>query len=222
MRVIDILKNYVRFLMLILFLANIYILNSISYAAYSPREEWVLTQVAAGKIADLKKFDEADLNLSASFLEKLLTNSLPNVNIQNEVYIKNAVVTEHLNIQRAKIPYAIFLLNCSFDDVDFKHAKFSGQVKFNNTTFRNAHFDYTTFSGDSYFAEVTFSGNADYPYAKFFGDATFWNAKFIENTIFKDVTFSSNADFSRSKFFGEINFSNCNFKDSSDFRACLS
>ena len=71
------------------------------------QEQFVLRQVAAGEIADLKQeFGEAeeDRRLRARFLEELLTGELTGVKIHRRgVWIRHAVVEEPLDLENAEV-----------------------------------------------------------------------------------------------------------------------
>src|SRR5688500_17044376 len=69
-------------------------------------EKWVLKQMAAGRVADLKERfpDEAKRVLRTSFLEKLLTNTLKGITMHRHgVRIRNAVFVEALDLENAEI-----------------------------------------------------------------------------------------------------------------------
>ncbi|UCC66802.1 MAG: hypothetical protein JSW32_02340, partial [Deltaproteobacteria bacterium] len=73
-------------------------------------EKWVLEKVKRGELADLSKQfpEESDRVIRASFLEKLLTDSIKNVKVHRHgVRIAHAVLTEPVDLVNAEIPHEI-------------------------------------------------------------------------------------------------------------------
>lgn len=120
----------------------------------SRTEQWVLSQLAGGRVADLEKMpgsgpskdrnrppctrpSDKEPALSARFLMMLLggktAKPLRNGTL---VRIKNAVVTGALDISRETIPYAIMFDDCDFlDRVAFDDSVFTQSVSFANSKF---------------------------------------------------------------------------------------
>ena len=92
-------------------------------SALSPAEEYVLTQVAQGEIADLEvkfKKGEADRVVRASFLEALVINQNNNYKIDKMgIQIIGARIPGTLSLANTEISYYLSLAKCHFDDVDF-------------------------------------------------------------------------------------------------------
>ena len=84
-----------------------------------PAEEEVLKQVAAGKEVDLTyRFGEDDKNrqIRGRFLEALLTpGGIKGLTIDRRgVAIKNAVITDDLDMRSAAINFEVKLIGCNF------------------------------------------------------------------------------------------------------------
>src|SRR5712691_7305067 len=102
--------------------AAVWLVSDSAYTKESPAlrsnpfaEQWVLKQVTAGKIADLKERfpKEADRVLSAAFLAKLLTDSPKEIKVyRHGIHIKYAILTEPVDLENGEILYATWLENC--------------------------------------------------------------------------------------------------------------
>ena len=105
----------------------------------SPAEEFVVTQVLAGKEADLRKRfpDEKDRKLSGHFLEDLLTGALRGVKLHRHgVGISWAIVDEEIDLKNAKILGEVLLNHCQLmRPVSFDRASFAGTVSLDNSAF---------------------------------------------------------------------------------------
>ena len=104
------------------------------------QEQFVLRQVAAGEIADLKQeFGEAeeDHRLRARFLEELLTGDLIEVRIHRRgILITNAIVEDALNLENIEVSGALELNSCVFMAlVNFRDAWFKKHLLLNGAIF---------------------------------------------------------------------------------------
>ncbi|MCL4501200.1 MAG: pentapeptide repeat-containing protein, partial [Deltaproteobacteria bacterium] len=104
------------------------------------QEQYVLRQVAAGEIADLKKAfgeAEADRRLRGRFLEELLSGELPGIKISPQgIVINNAIVEGPINLPGVEINFPIELNDCIFrEPVEFRDARFA-----NNLSLAGSHF----------------------------------------------------------------------------------
>ena len=109
----------------IVFFAAFWLVSTPAYSAESPAlrpnpvaEQWVVKQVTADKIADLKERfpKEADRVLSAAFLVKLLTDSPQQIKVyRHGIYIKHAILTEPVDLENGEILYATGLEDCRFE-----------------------------------------------------------------------------------------------------------
>jgi hypothetical protein len=78
----------------------------ISAGELNTAEKWVVAQVTAGEIADLKtKFpEEKDRKLSAHFLEEVLTGALPGFKQNRKgVQIEGAIIDEPIDLSPAEV-----------------------------------------------------------------------------------------------------------------------
>ena len=95
----------------------------------NPSEKWVAAQVRAGEIADLStQFPEKkNRQLSAHFLENLLTGTLPGVKLHRHgVRIIGAIIDEPIDLENAQIPYEVWLVSCRFSSrASFANASFA-------------------------------------------------------------------------------------------------
>jgi uncharacterized protein YjbI with pentapeptide repeats len=124
-----------------------------------------------------------------------------------------------------------------FQSVDFRHARFEGQVDFHRAAFSSlilfseavfagdADFTYVKFGepvranvgdakfhgGVADFNDAKFNGKADFSGANFYDNARFSSVRFGEDVDFSDVNFARQADFSGSLFAGETGFYNATF-----------
>lgn len=106
------------------------------------QEEWVLEQIAADQVADLKaKFGgaEEDRILGALFLKNLVTGGFDKLKIQHRgVAIANAVIQEPFNLDNEEIPYKCSLVGCTFKGpVNFQDCTFRKILELNDSQFLN-------------------------------------------------------------------------------------
>lgn len=162
-------------------------------------ENWVVKQVRSGAIADLKTSPyKKTPQLSASFLEKLLTGSLAGVQVHyHGVQIKNAVIADRVDLRGANIPFDVSLAGCVFESevdcslahfkknlflpstrfagkVDFTYAEIENVLMAEDTRFESsgeaAVFQSLKVGREGFFARATFSGRVDFGFARFGGD----------------------------------------------------
>jgi hypothetical protein len=171
-------------------------------------EKWVLKQMAAGRIADLKERfpDEANRVLSASFLEKLLANSLKGITMHRHgVRIRNAVFVEILDLENAEIPHETWLENCRFEDeVNFSQAVFQKAISFSGSSFETTTFHSMKVGAHATFSKAVFAGPVDFGHAdvgrNFAADeaqfthpergATFYSMKVGDVAFFRETVFA--------------------------------
>ena len=137
-----------------------------SVKALNPAEQWVVAQATVGKIADLNKQfpQEDDRQLSADFLESLLTGTRPDVKLhRNGVRINGACIDESIDLVNAQIPCEVRLEHCQFNaSVTFFAASFAAGVSFENSMFNaDANFNSVTAGGVASFAKAVFEGPVD-------------------------------------------------------------
>jgi hypothetical protein len=186
-------------------------------------EDWILRQVAIGEAADLKKQfpDEKDRVLSATFLERLVTNSFKEVKVHRHgVQIRNAIVNDPMDLIGAEVPFEISLMDCFFlKEVDLSKTIFMKGVSFEGSTFASrakfyamkvgstVSFDRAIFLGDTDAREIETSRNvtaneaefrspdqpASFSYMNVGGYASFISTKFSGPVAF--VSADINIDF---------------------------
>ena len=179
-------------------LSNIFIyLSNAAYAESEPKlkphtcaEEWVIKQVTAGKIANLRErfADEADRVLSASFLETLLTSSLRDIEVHRHgVRISYAVIVEPVGLVNADIPHETWLDNCRFEDrVDLGGSLFRKFISLEGTSFkRQVNFSYMKASSGINFSKAFFKEDVDFRHMEVMGSALFDKAVFAGSVFFK-------------------------------------
>ncbi len=157
-------------------------------------EEEVLKQVAAGKEVDLKyRFGEDDKNrkIRGRFLEALLTpGGIKGLTIDRRgVVIKNAVITDDLDMRSAAINYEVKLTGCHFlgnvnlEDCLFKYnllvlgSIFEKQASFlDMEVTKKAYFDESIFKGDVNFKRAKIGTELSLKKARFEGkETTYFN-----------------------------------------------
>jgi uncharacterized protein YjbI with pentapeptide repeats len=200
----------------------------------TPAEEYVRQQAAKGEWVDLqKKFgdQENDRTLSARFLKDLLTGAYQ-VH-WNWVRIKNAVINEPLDLERARIPYAVELTFCQFRrKVICWDAEFDQSLNLNGSHFgqgadfsllsvgqfiaTGARFDgKTEFSclevgQDAFFDKATFTGPVDFSSARIRGQFSADGARFESTLYFLGVKVGQDACFDAAIFKGPVDFVGAN------------
>ena len=150
----------------------------------NPAEQWVVTQVKAGEIADLSKQfpDEEDKRkLSAHFVEALLTGTLPDVKPgRRGVRISRAIIEEPVDLVTAQIPCEVWLYNCKFKaSASFMGASFPGTIVFQKSAFQaDANFNSIKVRGTAFFDGAVFEGLADFVLADIIGNFEAKGAQF--------------------------------------------
>jgi hypothetical protein len=194
-------------------------------AALSAAEDYVVQQVAAGGVADLKeKFGAADKprQLRAAFLEALLTGGLPGFKVHRTgVFLVNAVITGPLSLEFATVGYPVFLIGCEFQGLaNFGGSEFAKSLTIKQATFRQAVNCYRLKVGvDASFADTVFAGPADFGGARIGGKFTLAGARFTDpdheasfnglaagqSISLKGAVFQGAADFTGVRVDGEFN-----------------
>jgi hypothetical protein len=104
------------------------------------QEEYVLDQVQAGEIADLKaRFGEAEENrrLRGRFLEELLSGGFAGFKVHRRgIRLAHGVVAENLDLENAEIDQIVRLFNCLFKErANFRDARFQRHLFLNECQF---------------------------------------------------------------------------------------
>jgi hypothetical protein len=176
------------------------------------QEQFVLRQVAAGEIADLKQeFGEAeeDRRLRARFLEELLTGELKVVRVHRRgVRIKNAVVEELMDLQNAQVGDSVELDTCIFkESVSFRDAILE-YLDLSCSHFLKAADFHRINVGSTFFCRNTiFEGMVNIASASIDGQLAAEGAKFLAKTdevIFNGLKVDKHAFFDGAEFHGPI------------------
>ncbi|MEO7298507.1 MAG: pentapeptide repeat-containing protein [Verrucomicrobiota bacterium] len=191
-------------------------------------EKFVLAQVVAGKIADLKTefANETNRVLRAAFLEALLTQSGTNVH-RNGFSIEHAVVLDVLDLRNAVVHYETRLVECRFaGEANFSKSIFENGFSLTGSIFektanfssmkieRVAVFDKTTFAAGVSAGQLEITGMfsareahftspigpVDFTSLKTGGDAFFSNASFAGRVTFQSAHILENCRFDGSVF----------------------
>jgi len=207
----------------------------------TPAEKWVIAQARAGKLANLeRKFPVvSDRVLRASFLEDLLTDSIPGVTVHRRgVRIAHAIVSGPLDLTNAEVIHETWLDDCEFPDaVDLGHAhfhkllsltgsRFKGDVNFNGAKIDNAFFIRNArFAGpvDFRLAQIAATVEADRSqFADVTEGVTFNSMKIGYTAFFRDARFAGPVDFQHAQFALNLEGARAQFtdlKEGANFRA---
>jgi hypothetical protein len=172
--------------------------------ALSPAEKTVIKQVQAGEIADLAKS-----GISGVFLHQLLTGGLAGVKVHpHGVQIKNATITDVLDLRGSEVAFDVVLQDCIFEGsvscsmthfkrgvflegcqffggVDFGYAEISSSLSAKKAIFKGGDqpslFHNLRVTGDASFIEAVFENTANFAFINVGG--SFWvdGAQFQKN-----------------------------------------
>ena len=213
-------------------------------------EKFVLTQVIAGKSADLKsQFGETNRVLRAAFLETLLTQSGTDIH-RNGFTIEHAVILEALDLRNAEVHHETSLTECRFaGEVNFSKSIFENGLSLTGSTFgssasffsmkigRVAVFDQTSFGADVNAAQMEITGvfsaretrfnsptgSVDFTGLKTEGDALFSRALFAGPATFQSAHIAENWCFDGSHFTNTaalVNFEEAKVGAATTFAGC--
>lgn len=184
----------------------------------NPTEKWIVEQVTAGRVADLKKQfqEDKDRTVGGQFLENLLAGALvATKSHRNGIRIRGATVDQPINLRNARIPTEVWLDDCIFvSNVNFAYASVDGTLTFDGTTFKaDAIFNSVKIRSTASFRAAIFEGAANLNGAEISGD-------FLGNKAeFKNK--ESGASFSRMKIGGGISCQNAVFEGPVSFIATV-
>lgn len=183
------------------------------------QEQFVLRQVAAGEIADLKQqFGEAEeaRRLRARFLEELLTGELKGVKVHRRgVRIRNGVIEEPFCLENAEANSEIWLNNCIFkESVSFGEAGFKYHLSLSGSHFlMEADFHRVKVAGGFFCRKTAFSGWVDFADATINGPFSADESGFLDKHYeanFNGIKVGQDATFDGTKFFGSADFGGAN------------
>jgi hypothetical protein len=193
----------------------------------SEAEQFTLTQVTAGQVADLKSQfpNEADRILRSAFLETLLIQQGTNIH-RNGFSIENAVIPEALDLRNAEVHY----------ETRFAHCRFVGEVSFFNISFENgfsvegsvfertANFSSMKVGRIAVFDGASFGGEVKASYLEIKGIFTAREAHFNSQTAkvdFASLKTRTDAYFSGATFAGPVSFASSSFGENGSFDRAL-
>jgi hypothetical protein len=176
------------------------------------QESFVLKQVAAGDIADLKKeFGEVeeDRRLRARFLEELLTGELKGVVIHRRGRrIRNAVFEESIDLQNVQVSDSVELDTCIFkESVSFRDACLECLDLSGSHFFKAADFHRIKVVSTFFCRNTIFEGVVNIASASIDGQFAAEGAKFLAKTdevIFNSLKVGKHAFFDGAEFHGPI------------------
>jgi hypothetical protein len=215
------------------FLTNLTFADICSDLNLNEAECYILAVVKKGGVADLKERfpNKADRTISSSFLEKLITSSLPGLKNKNElIKIGYADIEGAFQLRYHTVRHVLMLGYCNFiDDISFYNVQFKREVGFRYSRFsRRAEFIDAKFFDGAYFLKTQFLEEADFGgsqfsdeayfgHAQFFGEVSFGSVKFMYTAGFKNAKFYDGAIFSNTKLLKIVDFSSCKFNAFSNF-----
>ncbi len=179
------------------------------------QEQFVLKQVKAGEIADLKQEfgeAEADRRLRARFLEELLRGELPGVKIHPQgIVINNAIVEGAINLPGAKIDCYVGLNDCIFrESVGFRDAQFGNNLSLVGSHFlQRADFDRIKVAVNVFCMRAVFSGAANFGGASIARQFSAIGAKFLckdHRANFNHLAGGQSVHFNGAEFHGSVDF----------------
>jgi hypothetical protein len=187
-------------------------------APLTATEQWVVDQVSKGLVAELtERFpEEKDRQLSAKFLEGLLTNAVAGVKAhRNGVRIDGATIIGPVDLANEHFTSQIWLDHCRFmEPVTFRQASFTQLISFGDTVFTGeAQFNSITVKGDITLRGAVFEGSADFGMADISRALDANEAHFQDETkgaSFNGIKVGYVAFFNNAWFKGPVNFAAAN------------
>ncbi|MFI5330198.1 MAG: hypothetical protein ACHQ2F_04070 [Desulfobaccales bacterium] len=185
------------------------------------QEQFVVRQVAAGEIADLKQeFGEAEVDrrLRARFLEELLTGELKGVKVHRQgVKIKNVVIDEPIDLDNAEIPFPIELYSFVFMDfVSFSDAIFKNNFILLDSYFFDCADFYRMKVEKSFFCEkCVFENKVNFGSNLISFQFGMKETKFLDEeqeVIFNGIQVGKDASLERCEFYGGVDLCGAEIK----------
>jgi len=207
-----------RVVPLLLLLVVAHSLNAQPTPANVAAEKWVIKKIAKGEEARLvEAFPNAeDRKLSASFIQKLLTNSVKGLKVGTRgVHIYDAVVSDPIDLQNEEIPFPFTLSNFSFEsDVVLRKTSIRGDMDFSKSQFKKfANFEIKKVEGDAFFSEAIFANGVSFlgAHVKNFDCVSCQFTATDKEALFESMQIDMNAIFSEKVVFkGPANFRSMN------------
>ncbi len=184
------------------------------FGRLTPAEQWVMQQVRAGRVPDLKERfgeDAGGRTIRGQFLVALLTDGFPGFKApRSGIYLLNAVIPDMVSLQFAEVEQAVFLVGCQFRGlVDCRGSHFKKTLGMKQAVFsQQANFHQLKVDLDAFFGEAEFKGPVDFGAAQIEGNLVFKEARFTG----KDQA----ADLNGLKLGGSLHCSNAVFEGGVD------
>ena len=180
----------------------------------NPAEKYVLDQLAAGKVADLKVAfpDEAGRVVRGSFLEEVLTGARKDCSIhRNGVLIEGAIVREPVDLRNAVIAHDTRLVHCRFDgEVNLSKSVFENSFSIEGSIFQGPASFYAMKVGrGASLQNAVFGGHVDFSQVEITGVLMAGEARFEHpegSAEFTGLKVGGNAFFTNAVFAGPVLF----------------
>lgn len=180
----------------------------------NPAETWVLQQVGAGQVADLRERfggDEGSRTIRGRFVEALLTDGFPGFKPpRGGIYLLHAVIPDILSLQYAVVEHAVFLVGCQFRGmVTLSGSHFKKTLGMKQAVFsQQADFHQLKVDLDAFFGEAVFAGPVDFGAARIEGNLVLKEARFTRQ--------DQEANFNGLKLGGSLSLKNAVFEGGVD------
>ncbi len=189
--------------------------------AFTATEQWVATQVKAGRAADLQRFPPTARVLGAQFVATLLAQPLASPDAQRRgVEIKGAVVRDTLDLDTAELRYDVQFVNCRFErEVKLSNAVFHRGLSFEGSHLHSANFENLKVGGALFLKGTQFHGAVNLIYANLGGSLEAENARFHsarDEASFVGLKVARQATFHQAQFDGPVNFRRATFAGNFD------
>jgi len=187
----------------------------------TPAENFVLSELKAGKEADLIALAPKDRILRHEFVEDLINGRYPDPEIKRRgVAIINAVFTKTLEVSSASVPFRVWLNSCEFEQgVDFSYTRFAYDLSLGGSHFGKypagapdnkgvqAFFAGMKVDGEALFAGTVFYVPLDFTYVELGTDLLFDDIDYEANEAadFEELTAKGPVFFRRDRFAGGLN-----------------
>lgn len=151
-------------------------------------------------------FDQAAFNGKASFYGATFAGD---ASFQNAIFHEDARFDGTIFLKQVSFDHARFSKRAFFQNIyigpekkaDFSAAKFNGA----------AHFDRSTFHGETNFYRALFRGTGFFEECHFLGDTTFERSTFADIASFAETVFAQSTSFQLAQFAQRANFSSAKF-----------
>lgn len=192
-----------------------------SWGQLNAAETWIVQQVAAGQVADLKeKFgpEEKSRQVRAAFLAGLLTNEIPGARVHRRgVAIRHAVFPDYVNLQSAEVPHAVELLSCRFPGgLNLSYSRFKKFLSLDQSHIGGwAWFNGLQVESDASFNDAVFAAGVFFEGAAVVGRLHARGARFEHQDLganFANLQVGHDADFHKAFFQGDTFFSRIRVK----------